>query len=142
MGRQIYLIGSLRNLNVPHLGNFLRGKGHRIFDDWFAAGPEADDRWQAYEQLRGRPYDVALKGEAAQNVFRFDHRHISESDTGVLYLPAGKSGHMELGVMIGMGKPGFIVMDKEPDRWDVMYNFAAGVCFSWEDLALRLGELE
>jgi nucleoside 2-deoxyribosyltransferase len=113
-----------------------------VFDDWFAAGPEADDRWQAYEQNRGRPYDAALKGEAAQNVFRFDQRHISDSDTGVLYLPAGKSGHMELGVMIGMGKPGFIVMDKEPERWDVMYNFATGVFFSWEDLAARMGEME
>lgn len=140
MPRHIYLIGSLRNPNVPHLGNFLRRRGYIVFDDWFAAGPEADDRWQAYEQLRGRPYDVALKGHAAQNVFRFDERHIREADTGVLYLPAGKSGHMELGIMIGMGKGGYILMEKEPDRWDVMYNFAHGVCFSWEDLALKLGD--
>jgi len=142
MSRRIYLIGSLRNPNVPHLGNYLRDRGHRVFDDWFAAGEVADDRWQAYETLRGRPYDAALKGEAAQNVFRFDERHISDADTGVLYLPAGKSGHMELGIMIGSGKPGFILMDKEPERWDVMYNFATGVYFDRADLARALGDLK
>ena len=141
MPQSIYLIGSLRNPNVPHLGNFLRDKGHTVFDDWFAAGEVADDRWQAYEQLRGRSYDAALKGHAAQNVFLFDARHINAATAGVLYLPAGKSGHLELGIMIGQGKPGYVLFDREPERWDVMYNFARGVFFTKEDLARALGDL-
>jgi len=53
-------------------------------------------------------------------------------------MPAGKSGHMELGYMIGQGKPCFVYFDKEPERWDVMYQFAKEVCFSMEELKLEL----
>lgn len=135
---KIYLIGSLRNPEIPRIGNYLREIGFEVFDDWFAGGKIADDEWQAYEQLRGRPYDVALKGYAAQHVFHFDLEHIERADIGVLALPAGKSGHLELGYMIGQGKPGYVLFDKEPERWDVMYNFATEVFFNLPELGRRL----
>jgi nucleoside 2-deoxyribosyltransferase len=138
--KQIYLIGSLRNPEIPVLGNYLREIGFNVFDDWFAGGKIADDEWQAYETKRGRPYDVALRGKAAQHVYHFDLYHIDDSDIGVLALPAGKSGHLELGYMIGSGKHGYVLFDKEPERWDVMYNFAHGVFFDKKDLAKRLLE--
>lgn len=134
----IYLIGSLRNEKVPDLANKLRRDGFEVFDDWFAAGPEADDHWQAYETQRGRSYSEALKGHAAGNVFAFDRRHIERADVGVLLLPAGKSGHLELGFMIGRGKPGFILYDKTPERYDVMYQFASGVFVNYDDLVMAL----
>jgi hypothetical protein len=53
-------------------------------------------------------------------------------------MPAGKSGHLELGYAIGSGKRGFVCFDQEPDRWDVMYRFAiqsgGDVCFSYNRL--------
>jgi nucleoside 2-deoxyribosyltransferase len=49
-------------------------------------------------------------------------------------MPAGKSAHLELGYMIGRGKPCFVLFDEEPERWDVMYQFATAVCFSYEEL--------
>ena len=49
----IYLIGSLKNPLVPKTGVLLRENGFEVFDDWYAAGPEADDMWQEYEQLKG-----------------------------------------------------------------------------------------
>lgn len=128
MKRRIYLIGSLRNPAVPAIAWQLRQAGHEVFDDWFAAGPEADDWWQRYEQKnRGHTFSEALKGHAAQHVFHHDKRHLDRCDTAVLVLPAGKSGHLELGYMIGQGKPGYILLDKEPERYDVMYCFATGV---------------
>lgn len=139
--KSIYIIGSLRNPNVPHLASFLRDHGFPTFDDWHASGPTADECLWAYEKLRGRPYDAALKGYAAQNQFHFDKRHIEEADIGVLMMPAGKSGHLELGVMIGMGKPVFILMDKEPERLDLMHNYATGVVFDKHDLVRRLKEV-
>ena len=134
----IYLIGSLRNPQIPELGIFLREAGFEVFDDWFAAGPIADDSWQEYEKNKGTHYKEALKGHAARHVFEFDHYHLNRVDIGVLVLPAGKSGHLELGYLAGQGKPTYVLFDKEPDRWDVMYQFSEDVFFNKEDLRKEL----
>ncbi len=143
MANVIYLIGSLRNPDVPKLGNLLRAQGHEVFDDWFGAGPEADDHWQKHETQRGTSYYDALHGYAAENVFNFDEFHLRRCDTVVLVMPAGKSGHLELGFAIGCGKRGFVAFDRVPDRWDIMYRFAidsgGDVTFSWEDLVAKIG---
>lgn len=142
MINQIYLIGSLRNEQVPIIGNQLRQEGFKVFDDWYAAGPEADDKWQAYEKARGRSYPEALKGAAAQNVFDFDKRNLDASDVCILVMPAGKSGHLELGYMVGKGKRSYILFDREPDRFDVMPNFVhvtgGGVYYDLDELVKEL----
>ncbi len=121
---KIYVIGSLRNPEVPKIANILRSEtGLEVFDDWYAAGPEADDKWKEYEQQKGLTYLQALRGFAARNVFQFDKRHLDEANAVILVLPAGKSGHLELGYCAGRGKRTYILLDT-PDRWDVMYQFA------------------
>lgn len=130
----IYLIGSLRNPEIPNIGNRLREKGFDVFDDWFAGGKIADDEWQAYETTRGRSYKTALSGYAARHVFDFDLHHLNRADIGLLVLPAGKSGHLELGWLLGKGVPGYVLFDKVPERWDVMYQFATDVFFSEEEM--------
>ena len=133
----IYLIGSLQNPQVPEIANEIRkATGEEVFDDWYAAGPEADDYWRDYEKSRGRSYKEGLQGLAARHVFDFDLQHLNRSTRGVLILPAGRSGHLELGYIIGQGKPGYILLDN-PDRWDVMYRFAT-VCFTQEELIENL----
>lgn len=107
----IYLIGSLRNPEVPRLGNILRTAGHEVFDDWFGAGPEADDYWKKHETQRGVSYYEALHGYAAGNVFAFDKTHLDRCSHVVLVMPAGKSGHLELGYAIGSGKRGYVAFD-------------------------------
>lgn len=130
----VYLIGSLRNPKIPLIGQRLRAAGLTVFDDWFAAGPIADDEWQAYENMRGHSFTEALQGIAAKHVFSLDHTHLLQAAAGVLVLPAGSSGHLELGFLIGRGKPGYILLDYRPHRWDVMYRFATGVHSTVEDL--------
>ena len=125
--KQIYVIGSLRNPLVPEISNEIRGFGYTVFDDWYAAGPEADDKWKEYEKARNRNYQEALKGHAAKNVFEFDKRNLLASDAALLVLPAGKSGHLELGWMAGKEKPTFVLLEDDSDRWDVMYQFATAV---------------
>jgi len=134
----IYLIGSLRNPTIPTIAATLRTAGYDVFDDWYAAGPTADDTWQAYETGRGHDYSQALQGYAAKHVYQFDLTHLKRTDVGVLALPAGKSGHLELGYLIGLGKPGYILLDKQPERFDVMYQFADGVYSSTEELTAEL----
>lgn len=137
--RKLYLIGSLRNPEVPVLAAKLRRElGLIVFDDWYAAGPEADDYWQKYEQNRGRSYPQALEGFAARHVFQYDKDHLVSSDMAVLLLPAGKSSHLELGFMIGQNKPGWILMPGEPERFDVMYKFATGVFFAEDALIVAI----
>jgi hypothetical protein len=136
--KSIYVIGSLRNPRVVDVARELRSIGLDAFDDWMAAGPEADDYWQAYEVARGRDFAGALKGYAARNVYAFDKTNLDRCDAGVLVLPAGKSGHLELGYMIGRGKPGYILLDGEPERFDVMYQFANAVFRNVNEMLLRL----
>jgi hypothetical protein len=130
----IYVIGSLRNPEVPVVAQALRDDGHTVFDDWYAAGPEADDCWQAYEKARGSSYEEALRGYSAQHVFNFDRTHLDRADCALLVLPAGRSGHLELGYIIGQGKKGYILLPEDNDRWDVMYAFAEAVVADVEDL--------
>jgi nucleoside 2-deoxyribosyltransferase len=124
---------------VPKLAARLRALGHEVFDDWYAAGPEADDYWQAYETAKHHSFVQALRGYPAQHVAGYDKSHLDRCDTAVLLMPAGKSGHLELGYMIGQGKPGFILMPGEPERFDVMYCLAAGVFTRESDLYDVLG---
>lgn len=135
---KIYLIGSLRNPKVPILAENLRDEGHDVFDDWYAAGPEADDHWQSYEQARGRTYIEGLNGLAVGHVFDFDRKHLALAEAGVLVLPAGRSGHLELGIMIGQHKRAYILLDGEPERWDMMYKFASGVFIDKKSLVEEL----
>ena len=122
----IYLIGSLRNEKVPKIGKSLRDNGFDVFDDWHGAGPEADDKWKEYEEARGRTYAEALDGYAANHVFSFDKYHLNRCDASILVLPAGRSGHLELGYSVGIGKRGFILYDHTPKLKDG-WSWVAGI---------------
>lgn len=126
MTKCLYLIGSLRNERIPELAKQIRKDNPdvEVFDDWYAAGPEADDFWKTYEQNRGRTYQEALEGHAARNVFAFDKRNLDRCTHAMLVLPAGKSGHMEvMYATYGVGAQTAILLDPEDVRWDVMYQF-------------------
>jgi hypothetical protein len=138
MKKVVYLIGSLRNPEVNRLAHAIRELGFEVFDDWTAAGPTADDTWRDYEKQRGHSYVEALQGYAAKHVFAFDRYHLDRADMAVMLMPAGKSGHLELGYILGRGKPGFILFDQEPERFDVMYQFASGVFSQEKDLLFSL----
>ena len=134
----IYLIGSLRNPEIPLIANQLREAGHEVFDDWYAAGPEADDYWRDYERGRGHNFREALQGHAAGHVYCFDREHLERANIVVLALPAGKSGHLELGWALGQGKKGYILLDADPERFDVMYKFATAVVTTVDELIKEL----
>ena len=130
----IYLIGSLRNSEIPKIGNELRERGFEVFDDWYAPGPKADEHWQAYETGKGSTYKQAIRGWAGKHIFEFDMAHLQRADIAILVLPAGKSGHLELGWVAGQGKWTYILFDKEPERYDIMYQFANEVFFNREEM--------
>lgn len=136
--KTIYLAGSLGNLNVPSLANEIEALGTECFADWFSPGSHADTHWRDYAKARGLSYGEALQSYAATHIYEFDLFHLDRSDAIVLLMPAGRSAHLEFGYMIGRNKPGFILFDGEPERWDVMYQFATAVFFDREALLEEL----
>lgn len=123
----IYLIGSLRNPEVPLLAAYLRAAtGLEVFDSWYAAGPHADDHWRDYEQARGHNLEQALQGYAARHIVAFDREHLHRASCVVLIMPAGKSGHLEFGYAVGRGTRGFVYLADDPERFDVMYGLEPG----------------
>ena len=135
---KIYLIGSLSNPRIPEVGQALRSLGHNVFDDWFSSGPDTDVFWYKYEQKRGRTFKEALNGFHAKHAFALDKYHLDMAEAAVLVLPAGRSAHLELGYMAGKGKPAYILLEKEPERFDIMYNFATDIVYSVDELMRRL----
>lgn len=135
----VYVVGSMRNPQVPMLAKQLRVDGFDVFDDWYSPGPQADDKWQEYEKARGRSYEEALEGWHAKNVFAFDDFNLNRAHAGVLVYPAGKSGHLELGKLAGRGIPTWILADGQPKRYDIMTQFATqGIYYSTETLITSL----
>ena len=139
----LYIIGALKNAEVPVFANEIQALGIEAFADWFSPGEQADIKWKEYSKARGLTYAQALKAHAATHIFEFDKYHIDRCDAGVMLAPAGKSGHLELGYFIGKGKPGYIVFESEPDeKWDIMLQFATGIFFSRKEFLDYLKQLQ
>lgn len=137
----IYLIGSLKTPRAREVAKALREHGFDVFDDWAAAGEKADWYWEDYErEYRNRNFREALKGKAAINSFEFDLRHLLACDAAVLVAPAGKSAHLELGLILGRSRPGFILLDGEPKEFDLMYKLATDICYDIEELVVAMGK--
>lgn len=137
--KKIYLIGSLANPDIPFLGNELRNLGFEVFDQWWAPGFFADSYWRKYTKLRGLDFREALKDYAATHIFEFDKKHLDRCDIGVLVMPAGKSGHLEAGYLVGKGKPVYILFENGyPRRYDVMYQFCKEIFPSRTELFEQL----
>lgn len=132
----LYVIGSLRNPEVPAIAADVRCLGVEVFDNWYSAGQQADDAWRDYERARGHDYQTALNNHSARHVYAFDRFHLNRCHGAILTLPAGRSGHLEAGFAAGQGKPVFMLLDKdgEPERLDVMSQFLYRVCTDIPDL--------
>jgi len=128
----------MKNPQIPLLDNKLKADGFEVFSEWYAPGKNADDEWQAYCRIKGMTYKQALDSPHAWNVFNFDKRYLDKASSAVLVAPAGKSAHTELGYMRGQGKPAFVYMEGEPDRYELMLRFATSVCTSYDELVEKL----
>ncbi len=131
--RSFYLIGALKNTKIPEFANQLAKEWYEVFDQWYSPGPDADDYGRDYAKARGRSYREFLDSHVIKNIFEFDKLHMDRCDAAVLLMPAGKSGHLELGYTVGRGKPGYIVFEEEPERYEVMIQFATKIFFSRQE---------
>lgn len=135
---RIYVVGSLRRGRVREVANELRERGFDVFDDWHAGGPDADAHWQSYEVERGRSYVEALGGRAADHAFSWDMQHLACADVVVLVSPPGKIGGfssgLELGWAKGCKKRVYILLDGEPERWELMAKLVDDIFYTLPEL--------
>jgi hypothetical protein len=136
--RSIYIIGALKNWNIPKLSNEIEKLGLEVFSEWMTPGPEADSYLLKYAKERGWSYERALQSYAAKHVFEFDKAHLDRCDMALAVAPFGKSAMLELGYTVGKGKPGYIYFPEEPERFDVMLQFATKIFFDKEKLFAEL----
>lgn len=132
--KKIYLIGALKNKAIRPLAMELRALGFDAFDDWHAAGKRADSIWHQYEKERGRSYVEAINGHHAKMAFDFDMKNLDDSDIAIAVAPFGKSAGVEIGWFARGGKPVYILLDKEPTRYDLMFKVASGIFIDKQEL--------
>lgn len=132
--KSIYIIGSLRNEKVLEADKILTDLGLETFSDWYSAGPEADDYLRDYYRAKGMSYSEALNSYAAKHIFEFDKKHLDRCDSALLVYPAGRSAHLELGYVCGLRKPAYVLMDGEPERYDLMLQFATKIFMNNEEM--------
>lgn len=131
----VYIIGSLSNPRVEEVADRLREEGFDAFDQWRAA---KGDFWADYALRRKLPMKEALKLDFVETAFQFDMKYLKACTAAVLVMPAGRSGGLELGWVLGQGKKGYILYDGEPERPDLMAKLATEVFFNIEDLIKEL----
>ena|SRR3990167_2325090 len=131
----VYVIGSLNNPAVEDVADRLEEAGFEAFDQWRAA---KGDFWADYAIRKKLPFREALKLDFVETAFQFDLKYLKACAAAVLVMPAGRSGGIELGWVLGKGKPGYILYDGEPERPDLMAKMATNVLFSVDELIAEL----
>lgn len=139
---RIYLASSWRNEFQPALVEFLRIKGHRVYD--FRNPPsgvpgfawsEIDPDWQNWTAERYREllttHPIAARGYVS------DLRGMEWADTCVLLLPCGRSAHLEAGWFCGRGKR-CIILTQDGEEPELMALMADEIVCSLDELERAL----
>jgi len=140
MTRKIYIASSWKNVRGTRaLARVLRDEGHEVYD---FTDPE-NFIFEVSEP--GRPRESIdwlefLDTESTKRAYGVDKGGLDWADTVILFLPAGRSSHLEAGYGVGAGKDLFIYGDLPRGEFDVMYLMAKG-CYRRQDLERMLAAL-
>lgn len=113
MTYQYYIASSSKNKEkIIELTTKLREKGKTVYS-FLETNP--------LEKHISEEVDVKNWRESEINkaIFEKDIKPLKESETLILLLPAGKSGHIEAGIMYGLGRKCILV--GEPEETDSLY---------------------
>lgn len=152
---RIYVSSSWKNPLQQHFVEELRKRGHKVYDFrhpfgrndcsvWDDIGVTAKlyhDDLTGEEGLSGCQLDEALRNEKARARFEEHFAAMQDADTCVLFLPCGRSAHVEAGFMKGLGKRVFVFgsqFDILPP--ELMYLAFDGFFYLYDDLFAALDE--
>ncbi len=138
---KIYLASSWRNPDQPTVLKRLRHEGFEVYDfrnphpgnhgfHW----SEIDTNWENWTPWE---FIAALKHEQVMVGFSLDFAAMNLCDVCVLVMPCGRSAHLELGYMLGQGKPGYILLDDSGEP-ELMYRIVTGLCTGINDMIRQL----
>lgn len=143
---RIYLASSWRNAKQPTVIKQLRKAGHEVYD--FRSPPngieggfhwaELDPQWEAWTAEK---YREMLKLPLAKEGFNSDLYGMAWADVGILLLPAGRSAHLELGWMAGVGKK-TIIWTEDGQEPELMALLSEEICISLEEVLKLLAQWE
>lgn len=142
---KIYLASSWKNSQyLKQLAFAMRSWGHEV--DCFC--DESTGRyvfhWSQFvdteEELMNYDAIDFLDDHRTQKAFKEDKANINWADAVVMYLPCGRSAHLEAGYAKGQGKKLYIIGEFVKGEFDVMYGFADGLYRSLDELQLALKE--
>lgn len=145
--KRIYVASSWRNL-VHHgiVVETLRLHGHEAYDFRSPSDDDTGFHWSdidpAWEGWTAQEYRQALAHPLAQSGFESDKDALDWADIGVLVHPCGRSAHLELGYMIGQGKP-CVILALERVQPELMALLASGgVMTSMHELTEWVNSIE
>jgi hypothetical protein len=143
---KIYLASSWRNANQPFAVEILRSHGHEVYDFRNPPGgitngfrwSELDPNWEGWTSYQYREH---LKHPLAQRGFNSDFDGMKWADVGILFLPCGRSAHLEIGWMAGAGKR-TIVWTRNGEEPELMALLCGQICINEREVlaALEAGE--
>ncbi len=140
---KVYLVGSLKDPDFPEVADILRQTGHEVFDDWRGGGHDGDHRWRDYEWIeRDRGYAEAVYAPFATSNREFDRRNIVANDCVVAvckkgHLP-GRSSIAELAFAQRIGHGAYVLLNGEPEEWDLMLPLVVDKFFNTVDDLLEV----
>ena len=145
----IYIASSWKNqANVIKLANTLEYSGGFNVDAFCRPSSPSHKRyafhWTEFvrEEMELLNYDAIdfLADHRTQRAFKEDKKWLDWADTVIMYMPCGRSSHLEAGYAKGKGKRLYIYGDFLKGEFEVMYGFADGL-FRTEEQTLLMTEL-
>ena len=139
----IYVASSWRNPRQQEIVEKLREDGHQVYD-YKNPEPPTTFHWSEIEDnYRGwsaENFRKALKSPLAHCGFNSDMDAMQKAEALILYLPCGRSAHLEAGWAAGKGKPLCILLDEEPEP-ELMYLLADCIAVNYGEVANWLDKL-
>ncbi|WP_319533399.1 hypothetical protein [uncultured Cohaesibacter sp.] len=136
---RIYVASSWRNEYQPSIVEYLRLKGHEVYDfrnppngvpgfAWSSAG------MPPRESLLAETYrEVLTTSPVCALGFQNDFRAMQWADTCLLVLPCGRSAHLEAGWFCGAGKR-CIILTQDYEEPELMALMATDICVSMAEV--------
>ena len=145
----IYIASSWKNQKeVIQLANTLEYSGGFVVDAFCRPSSPLNERYVFHwtelvqEESELQNYDAIdfLADPRTQRAFREDKKWLDWADTVIMYMPCGRSSHLEGGYAKGKGKRLYLYGNFPKGEFDVIYGFADGL-FRIEEQAHLLLEL-
>lgn len=124
----IYIASSWKNeIDVRRLAAIFRDNGHEVDAFCETSRGRFVFSFTDVPDVESHNGITMLQEPIVQKAFSEDKKWIDWADAIVMFLPCGRSAHLEAGYAKGTGKKLYILGEFPDGEFDVMYGFADGL---------------